>query len=155
MNVSYALRKIGELERAMAELYEFYATVFEEDEGARKLFIKMKRQEMRHYDQIQFQKRLLDPETEALDFPEDELRGIDESIKMVERHISEGVFELRDALRFAISVEEGAGELHMGSRIAQITPDLESLIKALRKEDRNHCVDLKAFTADFVRRSFS
>jgi rubrerythrin len=78
---------------------------------------------------------------------------IQATIDLIEQHISEGVFEIMDALKFAIQLENSAAEIHYRTATVQSNHDIAKLVKALTKDDKAHSEKLRSFAMRFVGRS--
>jgi len=153
MKASVALGKIAQLEQKSADLYAFYAEIFENVPGAQKFFLEMQKEEIEHRDQILFQKRLLKTEDLEFDFAEEEMESVMRSCLEIEEHISSGVFEINDALKFAISLEQDSSEVQLRTKLARISPQMGKLVNALKNGDTAHIQSLKSLASRFEGRS--
>ncbi len=146
MRLSIFLKRLSDLEQLVADLYDWYAEIFDEDPEANEFFSKMSEQELKHRDLVDFQRRLvLGSGDELKDVPvnPDTISALSLEI---EQQMKEGVFELQDAVKFAIKIETNAAETHYKYAIAVTNPQLADLIKSLSLDDRKHHDQLRDFT---------
>ena len=141
--ISTVLARIAELEAASQELYSFYAEIFEEQEDVAKVFREMKREEEAHKNQALFQKRVVDKNSSEFSPVDVEIDGITKLIKEIESHISGGVFDIGDAVDFAIHLEENAIEVHYRTWAAKLCPELTQLTRFLLRGDDHHVQKLR------------
>ncbi len=150
MRISLILKRTAELEAAAARLYDWYAQIFEDIRDANAFFLGMKHEELGHLRNVEFQKRIVDRSPQAFkDHPMDD-SDIKVAINMIDQHISEGVFEIMDALKFAINLENNAAEIHYRTAMAQSNKDIAKLVTALTKDDKGHAEKLRSFAMRFV-----
>lgn len=153
MRLSLLLKKTAELEEAVAGLYGWYAQLFEAVPNAGEFFRSMEREEMAHRNKVEFQKRIVDQNPgEFKDCPTDG-SDIQVAISLIEQHVQEGVFEIGDALKFAIQLENNNAEIHYRTAMTQSNPDIARLVEALTKDDKDHCEKLRCFAMQFVGKS--
>ncbi len=138
MNALSFLERLSRLEQSAADLYKWYAEIFDEIEPARELFLTLHNQEIQHKNLIALQSRLV--VSGGLDLPDididaQELAGLERSI---DEHMREGVFVLADALQFAIDVESNVVESHYKLKIMEAVPSMAGLMKALVAGDKEH-----------------
>ncbi|MCP4603174.1 MAG: hypothetical protein GY847_22115 [Proteobacteria bacterium] len=145
MKIITVLNYLRKLEQAAADLYGWYAEIFDDIPEARDFFYDMKKQEIQHRDMIDFERRLI--VGNSLEFRDVSIdkAHIRATIDVIEEHISEGIFEIREALDFAVMLEETAAETHYKTSIVQSNPSLAKLIKTLTDSDKGHIDRLKAF----------
>ncbi len=145
MRITTVLEYLRKLEQAAADLYGWYAEIFDDIPEARDFFTEMKEAEIQHRDIVDFERRLVIGNSYSFkDVPIDEtdLLGM---IHIVEKHMKEGVFQLKDALDFAVMLEESAAEAHYKTSVVQSNPSLAELIKSLTNDDKEHLERLRTF----------
>ena len=72
MIIDAVLRKLGDLERSLADLYSWYAEVLEDDAEIASTFFRMAAEEKRHANLVDYQKRMLQQDaTLSVDVPAD------------------------------------------------------------------------------------
>jgi rubrerythrin len=153
MKLSMVLKNAAELEESVAGLYDWYAQIFDDIPEANAFFLTMKREELDHLNKVEFQRRIVDQNPRVFKDLPLETGEIQATIKMIEQHISEGVFEIMDALKFAIDLENSAAEIHYKTAMVQSNRDVAKLVTALTKDDKAHSEKLRNFAMNFIGRS--
>ena len=149
MRLSLLLKKTAELEEAVARLYGWYAQLFEHVPGAGDFFTSMEREELGHRNKVEFQKRIVDQSPGEFADSKEDATDIQAAIAMIDQHIQEGVFEIADALEFAVRLETDAAEIHYRTAMTQSNPDIARLVEALTKDDKGHSDKLRSFAMRF------
>ena len=150
MQIEPILRALRDLEQAAADLYGFYAEIFSDNSEARQFFLHMQKQEIKHRDIVEFEHRLVMGNSDSFgEVPIDD-RDIRKVIESIEQHISEGIFDIRDAFDFALELEESAVESFYKTALAQSNPKLQSMIDHLTEADSGHVKQLKNFASRVV-----
>lgn len=145
MTVSVLLKKLSDLEKTAADLYGWYAEIFDTSSEAVDFFTQMKKQELRHRDIVDFQRRLLAlNKTDSKDVSV-EIEQVAGVIAQIEKHISEGIFELRDAIDFALLIEQSMAETHYRTLATEADSDIAKLMKSLTDGDTGHVTALQEF----------
>lgn len=147
IQIDPVLRAIRDLEQAVADLYGWYAEIFDDNTEARDFFRHMQRQEIKHRDLVEFERRLVRGNSsffQEVQIDEKEIRDV---ITSIDKHISEGVFNIIDALEFALSVEKSAVESFYKTALVQSNPGVESLMKNLSVADDGHVNRLMSFVS--------
>ena len=145
MRLGTVLKHLSELEQAAADLYEWYAQIFDDIEDAKAFFTKMHKEELAHRDLVDFQRRLTVQSSDTFDEVAVQLQEIKAAIGTIEKHMSEGVFELKDALDFACWLENNIAETHYKTAVSKSNPEFAKLIQALAKGDQNHSLQMQVF----------
>lgn len=144
MNADMLLRKLGELENALAELYEWYSDCLEPDAEAVYVFIKMSREERGHARLVDYHSRLARKDAKllaGLDLDEKALDAVLARVWALRR--APGKPTLAEAVRAAISLEASAAEgLYRGS-LREVNPEVAKLLLTLGGEDRAHVERLR------------
>lgn len=139
MRIEDGLRRLGDLEMALAELYEWYSDVFASDPEAVYVFIKMAREERAHYRLVDYHRRLLarDPGLSieiALD--------LDELLARIARakalRSAETAPPLAEALRETFAMETSAADGLYREALFEQYPEIAKLLGSLRAEDAAH-----------------
>ena len=139
MNVDTVLRRLGDLERSLADLYEWYAEVFASDPEAVYVFLKMFREEMGHVRRVDYHRRLLqkDPALPVdVDIDVAEIDGILQ--KAVALRGVRPNPTLEDAIRTALDLEMTAAESFYRNARRQASPAVARLLAVLGGEDKDH-----------------
>lgn len=143
VHILTVLKCIQDLEEASAALYAFYADVFEHHELAATIFRQMKREEEGHRNQAALQSRIVQKNPEKFGDVEVCLEEIKALTSEIDTQIGGGVFDLSDAVSFAIHLEEHSAELHFRTFAARLSPELTALAAFLRGGDEAHVQKLK------------
>ena len=138
MHISVVLGRIADLEAKSADLYSFYAEIFEDSEVAARIFLEMKREEEGHLNQVLFQKRIVDKNPSMYPEMMMDLTPINRLIDLIENHIQNGVFSVLEALDFAIELEQNAAEVHYRSFTEKRCAPLRKLTQFLKNSDKDH-----------------
>jgi hypothetical protein len=144
MIIDAVLRKLGDLERSVADLYGWYAEVLPDDTEVASAFFRMAVEEKRHANLVDYQKRMLqqDP-TLSVDVPVD-LAEIDAALaKARELRAAPGHPAAADALREALLLERSVAESHYRNALTQANPAVGRLLSALGGEDKLHVARLE------------
>lgn len=139
MQIEVALRRLGDLELALADLYEWYSDVFASDPEAVYVFIKMAREERAHYRLIDFHRRLLvrDPRLSVeIDLELGEILALVARAKALRS--AKAPPTLAEAMREAIAMEASAADSLYRNTLFEQHPELARLLGALGAEDRAH-----------------
>lgn len=153
MNLSTVLQRIADLEKATASLYAFYADVFDYVPDARQLFLQLQKDENAHKNQAIFQKRIVDRSDDSFAEVDMDIRRVDYILDSIDSHISQGVFELNDALDFAIAMEESAAKLQYRRVISKELPGLAKATSFIEENDDSHLLRLREFRRKYEGRS--
>ncbi len=151
VHISAVLKCIEDLEDASAALYGFYADVFEHHERAADVFRRMKREEEGHRNQAALQARIVQKNSERFGEVSVDLSEIKQLVAEIDEYIQGGVFDLGDALAFAIKLEEHSSEFHFRTLASQLSPELSSLVSFLRGGDELHLQKLKDLMYEIKR----
>ncbi len=143
VSISQFMSSISALEDASAALYAFYAEIFEDNESAASVFRRLKRDEENHRNQIELQRRIIQKNLKTSDSDAFDLKPILRVTAKIEAHIQEGIFDIRDAVDFALHIEEDAVEIHYRTLATALLPELADLADLLQKGDESHLQKLK------------
>jgi len=141
------LRGLAELEQAAADLYEWYAQIFDDDPEAVHFFRDIAKQELDHRNLVDFQLRIVARNSDSFTDIAESSDEIDAARRAVDKHMREGIFELADALEFALWLESTAAEMHHGAFIAESNPQIAKLVSSLASADDEHKKSIEAFAA--------
>lgn len=143
VHILAVLKCIQDLEEASAALYAFYADVFEHHERAATIFRQLKREEEGHRNQAALQARIVQKNPEKFGDVEVSLVEIKALTAEIDTYIGSGVFDLADAVSFAVRLEEHSAEIHFRTFAARLSPELTALSAFLRGGDDAHIQKLK------------
>ena len=149
MIIDAVLRKLGDLERSVADLYGWYAEVLADDAEVASAFSRMAAEEKRHASLVDYQKRMVQQDTSlSVDVAVD-LAEIDTALARVRALRAEaGRPAAGEALREALLLERSVAESHFRNTLAQANPAVARLLSALGGEDKAHVARIE----DLARR---
>lgn len=143
MIIDAVLRKLGDLERSVADLYSWYAEVLGDDAEAASAFFRMAAEEKRHASLVDYQKRMLQQDaTLSVDVPAD-LSEVEAALGRVRALRAAPSPSAADALRESLLLERSVAESHYRNALAQANPAVGRLLSALGAEDRVHVARLE------------
>lgn len=140
MIIDTVLRQLGELERELAVLYEWYADALGNDPEAVYVFLRMAREEKGHARLVDYQRRLLqkDPSLSievAVDLSA--LEALTEKVRALHSKPAK-LPTVEEALRETFTIEMTAAELHYRHALGRVKPEVARLLEALGEEDSLH-----------------
>lgn len=139
MDIMQVLRPLEQLERKLAELYQWFADLFENDSDAAFTFHRMFLEERTHMNLIEYQRRLARGNPGAFGDIFVDLTGVEKAIASIDAFRSNGGSPTLDrAVQLALELESGAANTHLRSAIRQSSPDMARLLDSLGKGDRQH-----------------
>lgn len=150
MDILSVLTKLAQLESEAAKLYEWFSSLFTDDEKAREFFKKLSQEEQAHYDLVKYQERVVRKA------PKD-FGPVDVNMAAIERTLTRIVEfrgtnpSLKDAIRFSLDIETEIAEQYAATIMDQSNKDMAAMMKGLTagiKED--HYKQLIAFAASYV-----
>jgi len=145
-DIHTALKRAGDLELKMKELYDGFAEVFREFDQAHGLFTKLSEEEKVHHDLIQYQRRLARNSPKVFPDVDVDLETVDRlTDELVEKIGARKTITLREALDFAIDCENSAAEYHHRNLIGRSHPEAGRLVRNLGGSDLEHAMTLREF----------
>ncbi|MEW6336670.1 MAG: hypothetical protein ACOY3Y_21400 [Acidobacteriota bacterium] len=139
MDILQVLRPLEQLERKLAEFYQWLADLFEADSEVAFTFHRMFLEERTHVNLIEYQRRLARGNPGAFGDIEVDLAGVEKAIATIDAlRDNGGPPSLERAVRVALELESGAALTHLRSAIRQSSPDMARLLDSLGKGDRQH-----------------
>lgn len=139
MHIDAVLRKLGELERSLAELYGWWSEVFASDEEAAFVFFKMKGEEKAHAGLVDYQRKLVQNSPALSVEVEFDMTEVDAAVaraKALRR--PEAAPTVAEALVEALRMERSAAESHCRNALKLANPGIARLLDALGGEDKLH-----------------
>ena len=146
MHLDHALGALATLEFQLAELYGIYAKIFHDDEEARALFTKLRRDELAHKNLVDLQIRLAAKSSEGSAEVNMDADAIRETSERIEQHIKDGIFTIEDAVKFSVDIERSSLERHSNQAFKDTLPELALLIESLAKGDEAHLKSILEFS---------
>ena len=146
MKIHGALKALAQLELSIAKLYEYYCETLEDDPDAALLFSRMAREEHRHLQVVDYQRRLVRANPLLfndidLDLAEAERTTIEAQAMTVASHPP----TLDEAIGAALRIETNAAESHYRSALASANEEIAAFLENLARGDREHLGRLMEF----------
>lgn len=139
MIIDTVLRRLDGLERALAELYEWYSEVLWADAEAVYVFLRMSREEKGHARLVDYQRRILQKDASLSIDVEVDLAGLEALVEKTKALRAGPVLPtVEEALRETIGLELTAAEVHYRHALGRVRPEVARLLSALGEEDRLH-----------------
>ncbi len=139
MNVENLFRPLIDLERSLADLYEYFSGVFSSDPELAFIFFKMAAEEKGHASLVEYQKRLVQRDRNLSIEVDADLTVILEAISRVRSLRSDpNPPTVADAIRFTLLMETSAAESHYKNALRSSNPEIARLLQALGGEDKAH-----------------
>ena len=135
---------LAQIEREMAEHYDWLARVFSADVLAHGFFAAMAEAEREHERLVHLECRLAKGRRDAavsVDVPD--LRSTFADINRFRATTPQPT--LKDALEFSLHLEDSAGEEHVGTAFAGVDPSLADFMRRLAFDDHQHAKALREF----------
>jgi len=149
VNILTALNKLAELESSVGKLYEWFTTLFPNDEKACAFFRKLAEEEQLHFDLVKYQERV------ARNSPKD-FDNVDMDMAPVEKLLAEiAAFRkttpgIRDAIRFSLHIETEVVETYAATIMDRSNKNLAELIKSMTQDFKeDHYKQLFQFAAAY------
>jgi rubrerythrin len=146
MDIQALFKPLGEFEAKVAELYEWYSTLFSDDAEAAFVFFQLAAEEHAHVKIIEYQRRLVRNSPKDFADVSLDLGPVEETLATVAklRNASPSP-SLEEALRAALTLETSAAEYHYKTAMKQANAGAARLLDALGTADRNHLGKLVQF----------
>jgi rubrerythrin len=136
MDVLTVLRKLGDLERDMENVYEWLATAFNGDEQAVDFFHKLAQEEQAHLNLVKYQERVVRKTPGEFSDVEISLPSIEKSFqKTLEFRKTNPT--IKDALRFALDMETDVSEHYAASVMEQSNESFAQMVKGLMETQKD------------------
>lgn len=147
MNVILALRKLIEMEEAMAAHYTELARVFATEPGTCAFFEQLAQDEQAHGRFVEFEMRLA--VGNANHYGDLDLDGaqLQAALERIRGYVPPSEPLLEPALRFAYEMERSAAEAHSLNLLNELLPKLGKLLSSLDAGDRRHAQTIEKFAS--------
>jgi rubrerythrin len=135
-------------EQTVADLYAALAERHAADHEAARVFHRLAMEEDAHVRLIEYLRRLARHNGDEFGEVQIDLAAVEEATRRVlSFHRSVGPHDLEEAVKFAISLEASAAEVHDRSALAQANPQISDLLANLGRGDQDHADSLRRFAA--------
>lgn len=143
--IDTALRRLAELEQALADLYSWYSDVLVSDAEAVYVFARMARDEAGHARLVDYQRRII-LKGPALEVDVDLDTGAIQALREDVRKLREApqAPTVDEAVRQALRLEMAAVEALYRKALKDVSPEIARLVEALDREDSLHVERLVA-----------
>jgi len=139
MDILQVLRPLEQLERKLADLYEWFSDLFEADREAAFVFQRMHLEENSHVRLIEYQRRLARGNPGVFGDVNVNLTGLQQAITRIEAIRNDASAPtLEEAVRAGLDLESDAAEYHYTNAIQQASPDMARLFDSLGASDEQH-----------------
>lgn len=136
MDILAALKKLGDLERDLGNVYEWLATVFSGDEKAAEFFRKLAQDERTHLDLVKYQERVVRKTPGEFADVEINLPVLDKTLqKIVEFRKTNPT--IKDAIRFALDMETEVSEHYAATVMEQANESFAQMVKGLTASQKD------------------
>lgn len=148
MHIDAVLRKLGELERSLADLYGSWSELFAADEEAAFVFFKMTGEEKAHAGLVDYQRKLVQNSPALsvdVQFDLTEVEAVLARAKTLRKTTVPPT--VAEALGEALRIERSAAESHCRNALKLASPGVARLLDALGAEDKLHVARLADLAA--------
>jgi len=148
MDILQVLRPLEQLERQLADLYQWFSELFETDREAAFVFQRMHLDENSHVRLIEYQRRLARGNPGVFGDVDVSLDALQVAIARVERiRGGASALTLEEAVHAALELESRAAEYHYSNAIQQASPEMKRLFDSLGVGDEQHVKYLRDLAA--------
>ena len=130
MDILTALKKLGELERDMGNVYEWLTTVFSDDEQAVFFYRKLAQDEQNHLNLVKYQERVVRKTPGEFADVEINLPAIDKSFQKIAEFRKTNP-TIKDAIRFSLDMETEVSEQYVATIMEQSNESFAQMVKGL------------------------
>ena len=146
MNIQTLFKPLTHFEGKIAELYEWYSELFEDDAEAAFVFIQLAAEEHGHLKMIEYQRRLVRKNPRNFADVSLDLKPVEDAlVTLATLRNTPHPPSLEEALRAALMLETSAAEYHFKTAMKQANPNAARLLDALGTSDRDHLGKLVEF----------
>ena len=135
------------LEETCAEMYHYFAQLYVESPDARELWTKTAQEEESHAEQFRLAYRLHGSGMKALKIDEVSAQKLLTNIQSIFELVKKFPPTLKDALRYAIRMENSMAEYHMNTIVEFEDENLARLFTSMIKNDQEHIQMLERASA--------
>jgi rubrerythrin len=135
-----------DVELANAELYKYFAEIFNSQQELAELWRKTAREEENHALQFVLAINLCGEEMiDSLAVDDSVAKNMLHIVKSLSDEARKNKTSMLDALRTAIKLEENLATFHMTTAVNFVAESHKKLFAAMMKADKNHLADLREF----------
>jgi hypothetical protein len=152
MVILKVLDSIEKLEAKMADLYEWFGTIFKQDAEAAALFDQLNLDETAHVNLVKYYRRVISKNIRLFRNTSSDIESLRATLARVESIRSGPLPSLEETVKTAIDIEISASEVHALDFVGSEVSGISSLLSSLGSFDSKHYGVLEEFAA---RRGFS
>jgi rubrerythrin len=141
------LDTLEKLEAKMADLYEWFASIFAADSEAAEFFYRMSLDETAHANLVRYYRRIASKDAKLLREVILDVEPLTAAIESINADLLGPKPSLEEALKMAIDLEINAAESHAIAALATAAPGLAPLLSNLGALDSRHHRALEEFAA--------
>src|SRR4030066_171656 len=138
MVILKVLDSIEKLEAKMADLYEWFRTIFKQDAEAAALFDRLNLDETAHVNLVRYYRRVVSKNIKLFGDISIDVESLKATLARVESIRSGPLPSLEEAVKTAIDVEINAGEVHAVTAVGSAVSGIASLLSSLGAFDSKH-----------------
>ncbi len=138
MVILKVLDGIEKLEAKMADLYEWFRTIFKQDAEAAALFDRLNLDETAHVNLVRYYRRVVSKNIKLFGDISIDVESLKATLARVESIRSGPLPSLEEAVKTAIDIEINAGEVHAVAAFGSAVSGIASLLRSLGAFDSKH-----------------
>lgn len=128
----------------LMDLYKWLAAAYPADENAGDFFSRLSLDEQSHGDLIKYQQRVVRKSPKEFGDVEIDEEAIRNALSEIEQFRASN-HSLKDAIRFAMNIENSTAESYFNSVMHQSNQDFAKLLKQLSATCSKHCQEVLEF----------
>jgi rubrerythrin len=130
VDILMVLKKLGDLERDLAGVYEWLSTIFKGDERASEFFRKLGLEELAHWDLVKYQERVVRKTPKEFVGVDIDLSSVNKTLLAIS-DFRKTRPTIRDAIRFALDRETDVSEHYAAVVMKQSNENFAQMVKGL------------------------
>lgn len=138
MLILRVLDSIEKLEAKMADLYEWFGTIFKQDAEAAALFDRLNLDETAHVNLVRYYRRVVSKNIKLFGDISIDVESLKGTLARIESILSGPLPSLEEAVETAIDIEVNAAEVHAVTAVGSAASGIASLLSSLGAFDSNH-----------------
>ncbi|MEW6586053.1 MAG: J domain-containing protein [Nitrospirota bacterium] len=147
MAILRVLDTLEKLEAKMADLYEWFATIFAADSEATEFFYRMSLDETAHANLVRYYRRMASKDAKVLGEVALDVEPLKATMERINAVLSGPKPSLEEAVKIAVDLEINAAESHAIASLVTAAPGLAPLLTNLGSLDSKHHRVLEEFAA--------
>ena len=147
MVILKVLDSIEKLEAKMADLYEWFGTIFKQDAEAAALFDRLNLDETAHVNLVKYYRRVISKNIKLFGDISLDVESLKATLARVESIRSGPLPSLEEAVKTAIDIEINAAEVHAVTAVESAASDIAPLLRSLGAFDSEHYGVIEEFAA--------